>query len=448
MIEERCAVIKTDVPGKKSRALLKKREKYVAFGVGCNIDIFIEEAKGALIKDMDGNVFIDFAAGIGVQNIGHCNDEVVNAINKQLDKYIHPCFHVIMYEPYIALAEKLAELTKGTFKRKVMFANSGAEAVENAIKIARRYTNKPGIISLECAFHGRTYMAMTITSKVKPYKFGFGPFSTDTYKIPTAYCYRCPLGCEYPHCGIACVEKLRSLLKSEMIPEMIGALIVEPVQGEGGFIVQPPEYLKALESICRENDIVLIVDEIQSGFARTGKMFAYQHFELEPDIITMAKSIAAGIPLSAVVGKAEIMDAPSPGQIGGTYGGSPLGCVAGLKVIEVIQKEDLIEKANNLGRIIKNRLLEMKEKYDCIGDVRGLGAMLGVEFVKDRKTKEPYAELVKDVINYAYKRGVIFLSAGIFNNVIRFLPPLVMTEEQANYGMDVLEEALEAYNLR
>lgn len=443
MITEKTAKIVTDqVPGPKSQELLAKRLQYVPQGIGSGTQIFVEETKEALIKDVDGNVFLDFAAGIGVQNVGHCDREVVDAIKDQAEKYVHPCFHVAMYEPYVELAEKLVELTPGEHAKKVMFANSGAEAVENAVKIARKYTKKTGIISLECAFHGRTYMAMTLTSKVKPYKNGFGPFSPDTYKIPSPYCYRCPMGSTYPECGLACAEKLRTLLKGELAADMIAALIAEPVQGEGGFIVPPKDYLPTLQEICQENGIVFIVDEVQAGFGRTGKMFASEHFGIQPDLMTLSKSIAAGVPLSGVVGKAEIMDAPGPGEIGGTYGGSPLACAASLKVIEKIQKENLAEQANKIGEIIKSRLGQMQEKYPIIGNIRGLGAMVAVEFVKDQTTKEPYPEIVKKAIADCYQKGFIFLSAGIFSNLIRFLPPLVMTEEQVHAGMDALDEAL------
>ncbi|MCX7711402.1 MAG: 4-aminobutyrate--2-oxoglutarate transaminase [Clostridia bacterium] len=436
-------IVSETLPGPSSRELLEKRKKYVAKGISCGTEVFVQEAKGALIKDVDGNVFLDFAAAIGVQNAGHCDDEVVEAVKSQTEKYIHPCFHVAMYEPYVAVSERLAEITPGKFEKKVMLANSGAEAVENSVKISRKYTKKTGILALETSFHGRTYMAMSLTSKVKPYKNGFGPFSPDTYKIPSAYCYRCPLGCKYPECGIACAEKLRTLLKGELSSDYIAALIAEPVQGEGGFIVPPKEYLQALQSICNENGIVFIVDEVQAGFARTGKLFASEHFGIEPDMMTLSKSIAAGVPLSAVVGKAEIMDAPGAGEIGGTYGGSPLACAAALKVMEKIDKDDLAKKAEMIGNILMKRLGEMKEKYPVIGDIRGLGAMVGMEFVKDQKTKEPYAEIIKQITGYAYNKGVLFLSAGIFSNVLRFLPPLVMTEEQVNYGMDILDEAIE-----
>ncbi|MFL0194373.1 4-aminobutyrate--2-oxoglutarate transaminase [Clostridium sp. WILCCON 0269] len=444
MIEEKSAKIVTEIPGPKSKELIKKREKYVAAGVGCSAPIFVEEAKGALIKDIDGNVFVDFAGAIGVQNIGHRDEGVVEAVKAQLDKYIHPCFHVNMYEPYISLAEKLVEVTPGSHAKKAMFANSGAEAVENAIKIARAYTKKSGIISLWGSFHGRTNMTMSITSKYRPYKDGFGPFSTQTYKTEGAYCYRCPLGCKYPECGIACAEKLRTTLKTVNSKEQIACLIAEPVQGEGGFIVPPKEYFKVIQEICNENDIVFIIDEVQAGFGRTGKLFAHEHFGVEADIITMSKSIANGLPLSAVVGRAEIMDAACVGGIGGTYSGSPLGCVAALKVIEKIEKDNLCHRADEVGKYIIGRLSHMQEKYDVIGDIRGLGAMIGVEFVKDKVTKEPYADLVKKITAYCFKHGVIFLNAGLLGNVIRFLPPLVITKEQLKCGMDVLEDAIKS----
>lgn len=444
MIEECNIKVVTDIPGPKSRELLEKRNKYVPKGIGTSTEIFIDEAKGALVKDVDGNIFLDFVGAIGVQNIGHCDDGVIEAIKTQAEKYIHPCFHAVMYEPYIALAEKLTEVTPGNFDKKVMFANSGAEAVENAIKIARSYTGKKGIISLQGSFHGRTNMTMTITSKYTPYKYGFGPYAVETYKTEGAYCYRCPLGCEYPTCGIACAEKLRTMLKTTVSPENVACLIAEPVQGEGGFVVPPKEYLQALQSICNEYGIVFIIDEIQAGFARTGKLFAYENFDIEPDIVTMSKSIANGVPISAIVGKTEIMDGPCVGGIGGTFAGSPLGCVAALKVIEKIERDNLNEKSLKLGAYIKERLNEMKEKYNVIGDVRGLGAMIGLEFVKDRETKEPNAEIVKQIISTCYKNGILLINAGLFGNIIRFLPPLVMTEEQVKSGMDILDEAIKA----
>lgn len=443
-MEETNAKIITPVPGPKSKELVKKREKYVAKGVGTSYPVFAAEAKGALVKDVDGNVFVDFAGGIGVQNIGHRDDGVVEAVKEQLDKYIHVCFHVNMYEPYVDLAEKLTEVTPGNYPKKAMFVNSGAEAVENAIKIARAYTGKSGIISMQGSFHGRTNMTMSITSKYKPYKNGFGPFACETYKTDYAYCYRCPLGKKYPGCGIACAEKLRTMLKTVVSPDMIACLIAEPVQGEGGFVVPPKEYFQELQKICNENNIVFIVDEVQAGFARTGKLFAHEYHKVDADLITMSKSIANGMPIAAVVGKSEIMDAACVGGIGGTYGGNPLSCVAALKVIEKIQKDNLNEKSVELGKAITARLNDMKEKYDVIGDVRGLGSMIGLEFVKDRDTKEPNSELVSKILDYCFKHGVMFLNAGLFGNVIRFLPPIVMTDEQLKYGLDTLEAGIKA----
>jgi 4-aminobutyrate aminotransferase/(S)-3-amino-2-methylpropionate transaminase len=444
MINEKSAKIITEtIPGPKSLELFEKKQKYVARGISTSSKLFVEESKGALLKDVDGNVFIDFAAGIGVQNVGHCDEEVVEAVKAQVEKLIHPSFNVCMYEPYVELAEKLVEKTPGDYAKKLIFANSGAEAVENAVKIARKYNGKPIVLSLENAFHGRTYMAMTLTSKVKPYKDGFAPFNTDTFKIPSANCYRCEFSdAKYPECGLKCAKRVRTLLKGELSPDTVSAMIVEPVQGEGGFIVPPKEYLQELQKICNENNIVFIVDEIQAGFARTGKLFASENFDIEPDIITLSKAIAAGLPLSAVVGKEEIMEAPIPGSVGGTYSGNPVACVAGLKVLEKIERDNLCERANEIGGIIKGRMNELKEKCAYIGDVRGIGAMVGIEFVKDKDSKEPYKEIVGKICNYCLQKGVIFISAGIFSNVVRFLPPLVMTDEQLEYGLSILEEAI------
>lgn len=442
MIKETNVKLVTAIPGPKSKEIVEGRRKYVSNGVSIATDIAIEEAKGALIKDVDGNVLLDFAAGIGVQNIGHCDEEVISAIKEQVDKYIHPCFHVATYEPYVKLSKKLTEIIKGDYEKKVMLANSGAEALENAIKVSKAYTKRTGILSANGSFHGRTLMTMSITSKYKPYKNGFGPYAPDTYKFDYPYSYRAPKGVSADDYAEECLEKLRIMLKTTICAEHIACLIVEPLQGEGGFVVPSARYMKGLQEICNDNGIVFIVDEVQAGFARTGKMFAYEHYGIEPDIVTMSKSIAAGVPLSAVVGRKEIMDSACVGGIGGTYGGSPLACVAALKVIEKIEKENLCEKSFKLGEYIIGRLNEMKEKYEVIGEVRGLGSMIGLEFVKDRETKEPAPDMVKEIINKCYKEGVILINAGLLSNVIRFLPPLVMTEEQAKYGMDVLDKAI------
>jgi 4-aminobutyrate aminotransferase/(S)-3-amino-2-methylpropionate transaminase len=436
--------IKTEIPGPKSRELLALREKYVPRGISNASPVFVREAKGAVVTDLDGNRFIDFAGGIGVVNVGHCPDGVVGAVKEQLERFVHTCFHVAMYEPYVRLAEKLAAITPGSFPKKTMFANSGAEAVENAVKIARKYTKRTGIIALECAFHGRTLMAMSLTSKVRPYKHGFGPFAPDVYKIPSAYCYRCYFGLSYPDCELRCVQNLERFFATEQSADHIAALIAEPVQGEGGFIVPPPEFLPGLKEICSRYGILFIADEVQTGFGRTGKLFACEHYGVVPEIITMAKSLGAGFPISAVTGRAEIMDAPDVGEIGGTYGGNPLSCVAALQVIEKIQTEDLPARANRIGAGITQKLLVLQEKYLQIGDVRSLGAMVAVELVKDRKTKEPAREITGQLVKECYQRGLLVISAGIYSNVLRFLTPLVISDEELNQALAVLEEAFQA----
>lgn len=434
--------IVTQIPGPKSKELLERKNAVVARGISCSTGIFAAEAKGALIKDVDGNVFVDFAAGIGVINAGHCDDEVVKAIREQSEKFIHTSFNVAMYEPYIALAEKLAKTVPGSTKKKVMFANSGAEAVENAVKIARKYTGKEGVVTLEGSFHGRTLLTMTMTSKVKPYKDGFAPFAPECYKIPCPNSYRNPLPDSGKDCAESCADYFENMLHTSLSPEMVACVVIEPVQGEGGFIPLPTRYLERMQEICHKNNILLVIDEVQAGFGRTGKLFSCQHADIEPDLITMSKSIAAGMPLSAVVGKEEIMDAPIPGAIGGTFAGNPVSCAAALKVLEKMENEDLPGKAEKLGAYLMNRMNAMKEKFAVIGDVRGQGAMIGMEFVKDRSAKGPHPEFVSKVLELCLEKGVILINAGLYGNCIRFLPPLVMTEQQAEYGMDKLEEAI------
>ena len=441
-MQETMPKIVTQIPGPKSRELLQRKNAVVARGISCGTGIFTQEAKGALLKDVDGNVYVDFAAGIGVINAGHCDGEVVKAIREQSEKFIHTSINVAMYEPYVALAEKLAAAVPGDTPKKVMLANSGAEAVENAVKIARKYTGRQGVVTLEGSFHGRTLMTMSMTSKVKPYKDGFAPFAPECYKIPCPNEYRNPFPASGMDCTDTCADYFENMLHTSLSPEMVACVVLEPVQGEGGFIPLPAGYLERMQKICRKNGIVFVLDEVQAGFGRTGKLFSCMHADIEPDLIILSKSIAAGMPLSAVVGKAEIMDAPIPGAIGGTFSGNPVSCAAALKVLEKMEKEDLPGKAEALGAYLMKRLNKMKEKYSVIGDVRGQGAMLGMEFVKDRGTKEPYPEIVPEILNSCLKRGVILINAGIYGNCIRFLPPLVMTEQQAEYGMDQLEWAI------
>ncbi|MEX2462245.1 MAG: 4-aminobutyrate--2-oxoglutarate transaminase [Paenibacillaceae bacterium] len=429
------------LPGVKAKALMEKRIQYVPNGVGNNTPIFVQKALGALISDVDDNVFLDFAGGIGTVNVGHCPPEVVKAVQKQAEQYIHTCFHVAMYEPYIALAEKLAQITPGDFPKKTIFLNSGAEAVENAVKIARKYTKKTGIVSFTRGFHGRTLLGMSLTSKVKPYKFQMGPFAPAIYKAQFPYPLHRPQSMTEEQYSEYCVKQFEDFLLTEASPEELAAVIMEPVQGEGGFIVPPKSFVKGIYDICRKHNILFIADEIQTGFGRTGEMFASTHFDIEPDLITMSKSIAAGIPLSAVTGRAEIMDAPNPGEIGGTYGGSPLGCVAALAVIEKMEREDLCGRSRIIGETIRNYFSALQKTIPLLAEVRGLGAMCAIEFM-DPITKQPAKEFVAKLTKLGYESGVIILSAGIHGNVIRFLTPLVITDEQLQEGLDIIGEAI------
>jgi 4-aminobutyrate aminotransferase/(S)-3-amino-2-methylpropionate transaminase len=403
----------------------------------------IGEAKGALVWDVEGKEFLDFSGGIGVLNVGHCPDEVVEAIRDQAGKYLHSCFMVQMYEPYIALAKALNDLVPGNYPKKTFFANSGAEAVENAVKIAKYYTKRPAILCFENAFHGRTAMTMSLTSKVKNYKYGFWPFMPEVYRIPYAYCYRCSFGKKYPSCGIYCAEFIEDkFFDLYAAAESISAIIVEPVQGEGGFIVPPREYLGKLQGICQKHGIVFIVDEIQTGFGRTGKMFAHEHFQVEPDILITAKSLAAGLPLAALTGKAEIMDSVDSSGIGGTFGGNPVCCRAGLAVLNILQRDKLAERANVIGREVMRKFRALARKYPFIGDVRGLGAMNALEIVSDRKNSKPNGDLAKAIVKRCYDKGLIILTAGGYGNVIRHLVPLVVMDEQLDKGLRILSEAM------
>jgi 4-aminobutyrate aminotransferase/(S)-3-amino-2-methylpropionate transaminase len=432
--------LQTDIPGPKAKALLEKKERNVPRGPFTTVPSFAVKGEGALLTDVDGNTFIDFAGAIGTLNAGHCPPKVVEALKEQVEKYIHPCFHVMMYEPYVALAEKLNQITPGQHAKKTFFLNSGAEAVENAIKIARKYTGRKAVISFERGFHGRTLLGMSLTSKVKPYKHGFGPFAPDVYKMPYPYYYRAPQGMTAEEVDREILRKLEEFFLVEVAADEVAAIIMEPVQGEGGFVFPSKRFVQGVKRICEQHGILFIADEIQTGFGRTGKMFAMEHFDVVPDLMTMSKSIAAGLPISAVTGRAEIMDAPEPGQIGGTYGGSPLGCVAALKVIEMMEQDGLIERANVIGEKVVARLKRMQQKHEAIGEVRGLGAMVALELVKDRKSRTPDDELTGRIVQECYRRGVITLSAGLFKNVIRILTPLVITDEQLEEALAIIEE--------
>jgi 4-aminobutyrate aminotransferase / (S)-3-amino-2-methylpropionate transaminase / 5-aminovalerate transaminase len=434
--------LKTTIPGPKAMELLKRREEHIPRGPFNTVSSFVEKAEGALVTDVDGNRFIDFAGAIGSLNAGHCPPRVVEALKEQIEQYLHPCFHVMMYEPYIKLAEKLNEITPGYHKKKTFFLNSGAEAVENAIKIARKFTGRKAIISFERGFHGRTYMAMSLTSKVKPYKYGFGPFAPDTYKMPYPYYYRASDGLTTEEVDDQIIQQFQTFFLSEVPAEEVAAIIMEPVQGEGGFVIPSKGFIQKVKKICEDNGILFIADEVQTGFGRTGKMFAMEHFDVVPDIMTMSKSIAAGLPISAVTGRAEVMDAPNVGEIGGTYGGSPLGCVAALEVINMMEEEGLPERAYLIGERIVNFFKALEQEVPCIGEVRTLGAMTSIEIVKNRRGKEPDKDLTGKILQEAHKRGLILMSAGLYGNILRILSPLVITDEQLNEGLAVLKEVI------
>ena len=434
--------IVTPPPGPKSKALLEKRNDLIPPGVYLVQPITIAESKGSVMKDVDGNVYIDFTSGIGVTSLGHCVDEVVETISGQAAKLIHSCIHVVNYEPYLDLAKKLTEVTPGSFKKRAIMLNSGSEAVENAVKIVRQHTGRPGIISFENSFHGRSYMALTLTGKWDPYKVGFGPFVPGVHFTPFAYCYRCPFKMEYPDCSLHCVHHIeKSVLKTQIPPDQVGAIISEPIQGEGGFIAPPDDYFKEIKKICDAHDIKLIIDEIQTGFARTGKMWAIEHYGVEPDLMTMAKAIASGLPLSAVVARDELMKDVYPGSLGGTYGGNPIACATALKVLELIEREKVVEQAAALGKKLQKRLDEFYDRYEVIGDVRGKGPMLAMELVKDRKTKEPNPEAASKVMKTCLGAGLLTLKAGLYGNCIRLHPPLTIGDELLEKGLAIMEEA-------
>jgi 4-aminobutyrate aminotransferase/(S)-3-amino-2-methylpropionate transaminase len=432
----------TSIPGPKSQALMQRRQAAIPRGPYNNTPIFAAKAEGALVTDVDDNVFIDFAGGIGAMNLGHANPRVVQAISEQAKKFTHTCYHVTAYEPYIALAEKLNEITPGKFVKKTMLANSGAEAVENAIKIARYATGRSGVITFEHAFHGRTMLAMSLTGKVKPYKYGFGPFLPETYRLPYPYEYRWPSSTRPIDWENEYRKIFEELFAGHVAPDKVAALIIEPVLGEGGFIVAPPAALRTMAKICREHGIIFIADEVQTGFYRTGKTFAIEWSEVEPDIIIMAKSIASGLPLSAITGRAELMDAPHEGGLGGTYGGNPVACAAGLATIEEMQRLKLGERAMAMGEYIHRRFAALATKSPKVGDARGLGAMRALEIVKNKSTKQPDKEAAQKIQQLCYQNGLLSLTAGTYSNIIRTLMPLVISNEQLAEGIEVLENVI------
>jgi 4-aminobutyrate aminotransferase / (S)-3-amino-2-methylpropionate transaminase / 5-aminovalerate transaminase len=436
--------IRTEIPGPKSKELMRRREAAIPRGVSHATPIFAARGEGAMLEDVDGNRFIDFAGGIGVLNVGHRAPHVIAAIRKQLDEFVHTCFSVAPYEKYVELAEKLNSLTPGNFVKKTLLVNSGAEAVENSVKIARAYTRRPAVICFEDAFHGRTLLTMSLTSKTHPYKAGFEPFATEIYRIPYAYCYRCSYGLQYPSCGVFCAHHLEDTFKRVVAAETVAAVVVEPVLGEGGFVAPPQEFFAVIQAICKRHKILLIADEVQTGFGRTGSMFACERYGITPDILVSAKSLAAGMPLAAVTGRAEIMDAPAVGGLGGTYSGNPLSCAAALASIETIQQERLSERATKIGQTFDERSKEWAKRWPLIAEVRGLGAMRAIELVRSTEKREPAKEETEQILRHCYSRGLIMISAGSYGNVLRLLVPLVITDDQLREGLDVLQAAIAA----
>jgi 4-aminobutyrate aminotransferase/(S)-3-amino-2-methylpropionate transaminase len=376
-------------------------------------------------------------------NVGHRREAVVSAVREQLDQFLHTCAQVTPYELYIRVAERMNQVTPGKFPKKTLLVNSGSEAVENAVKIARAHTGRSGIIAFEDAFHGRTMMTLALTSKTHPYKIGFAPFPADVYRIPYAHCYRCSYSMKYPECDVYCARHLEDTFKRVVASRDVAAVIAEPVLGEGGFVVPPPEFFPALIEICHRHGALFIADEVQSGFGRTGKMFASEHYGIEPDIVVSAKSLGGGLPLAAVTGRAEIMDVSGPGGLGGTFGGNPVSCAAALAVLDLFEKEDLLDRAQELGRHFQRRAKEWQKRWPLVGDVRGLGGMQAIELVKSRERRETAAEETKQITRFCYEHGLIAITAGSYSNVVRMLVPLVVTSEQMDEAMDVLEAALQ-----
>ena len=437
MATTRAIHLQTEIPGPRSRAIIERKERVVADPLSLYLPIIAAEGRGATLTDVDGNTFIDFTGGVGCLNVGHAHPRVVEAVQEQAALFLHTDFTIVGYEVYVTLAERLLALAPFRAPAKAAFFNAGTEAVENAVKFARAYTGRSAVIAFEGAFHGRTMLSLTLTSKTHPYKAGLGPFAPEVYRVPFPNEYR----------GITTADALGALeraLLTQVAPENVAALIVEPVQGEAGFLVAPQDFLTGVRELCTRNGIVLIADEVQTGYGRTGRMFAIEHYGIEPDLLTVAKSIASGLPLSGVLGKAEIMDAPGDGAVGGTYVGNPVAQAAALAVLDVIEEEGLLERAARIGETMRGRMTAWQERYPQIGDVRGLGAMLAVEYVLDPETREPAPELASRVAEEAAARGLLMLKAGIHSSCNRVLCPLVITDAELEESLGAWEEALEA----
>ena len=448
--------IKTPIPGSQSQQLMARREAAVPQGPFHVTPVFAARAEGALIEDVDGNTFIDFASGIGVTNCGHNHPDLVSRAKEQMDKYVHTSFNVVPYEPYVQVAERLNELAPGDSPKKTFLVNSGSEAVENAIKFARAHTKKQAVVCFDHAYHGRTYMAMSLTAKTKPYKYGFAPFNSEIYRAPFPYLYRTPGSVDRscggsfeacPNTTCSCntsFDAFKDIIEGQIGSDLVAAVIIEPVMGEGGFMPVPAPFMQSLAAYCKANNIVFILDEIQTGFGRTGKLFAAEHYDVEPDLLVVAKGLAGGLPLSAVTGRTEIMEAIGVGGAGGTYSGNPVACAMALAALDQFEKTDALKHCQTLGDALSERLDRWAIDYPIIGDHRGLGPMRAVELVIDRSTKAPNKDAVGKIIKYAYEHGVICIGAGTYGNVLRFLIPLSASIEQLNEGLDVVEAGISA----
>jgi len=445
MLRDALPKIKTPLPGPKAKAIIERRSEAVPGAIKCAYPCVISRGEGAMFEDVDGNIFLDWVGGVGVLNIGYSHPEIIEVVKEQSEKYFHAMMNIVTHEGYIKLAEKMNQIVpvKGE-KRKTMFVNSGAEAVENAVKIAKSYTKRPNIIVFSGAFHGRTLLTGSMTAK-KAYVSGLGPFPDGVYRAEFPYLFRGPKGYTEEEMIAYYVDKFNKVFEETSPAEYVAAIVVEPIQGEGGFIPAPLEWVKAIKKICDENGILMIADEVQTGFARSGKMFVSNYWAeagCAPDIITTAKSIAGGIPISAVTASAEIFDGVKSGIIGGTFGGNAIACASALKVIEIIERDNLCERSLEIAQKCEERFNLWKVNYEEVGDVRGIGCMIGIEFVTDKKSKNPNPKLVSDIISYAASHGLVIESAGIYSNVIRFLCPLVVTDAQLESGLRIFESAI------
>jgi 4-aminobutyrate aminotransferase/(S)-3-amino-2-methylpropionate transaminase len=434
--------LSTEIPGPRSRELLERRDRAIPKAVFNTIPVFVDAASGAIVRDVDGNQLIDFGAGLAVLNVGNAAPTVIEAIRGQADRYTHTCFHVTLNEPYLELAERLNELVPGQGPKRTMLVNSGAEAVENAVKAARYFTGRSAVVAFDHAFHGRTHMAMSLTAKVMPYKQGFGPYAPEVYRLPYSYPYRCPTGEAPDGCGPRCAEYVIAEIEKHIGPENVACMIAEPVQGEGGFVVPGPEFLPRLQAFCRRHGILFVADEVQTGFGRTGRWFGVEHTGVMPDLVATAKALGGGLPIGAITGRADVLQEIHVGGLGGTFGGNPVACAAALEVIETMERDGLVERAQRVGAAVRDGLERIRDGFELVGDVRGLGAMMAMELVEDRTTKVPAKGAATRIIEDCYSQGLIVLKAGTHDNVVRLLPPLTISEDLVEEGLGILEKAV------